>query len=1086
MKYSILGLLSLLFTICSNSLSAQSYKEMMYDYQYNFYYVVKAAEAHFNVHGTGKGSGYKNYQRWKYENEGHFYPSGRRDNVSPYFVENGFAKVQATIPRGAERAGQILWEDMGPYDANVVTSHYSQGIGRVEDIYIDPNDDQRLYLGSRSGGFWFSTDGGSNWTCSTDTLIATGVNTIAVSPTNPDSVLINVRNARNGYSHGVFKSGDGGRSWTRTTFNPVNLGWGGLGKTGQINVVSISPHNANLVFVGTDRGLYKSTDNMATYSIIRSGNYSQVDFHPTKSNIVYAYDRNNPNRNVVMRSTDTGNVFRASASIPNNNGNNNGRLSTSKACAGCVYFSSNNGVWISVDEGQNFTFRSNPSQSGGGFAVSDVDTNRMIYGYVDLTASNDGGANFNQVTYWSTGNSSHRPDNYIHADLRIARSVKGVFYVGTDGYMAKSTDGGNTWERLNDGTGIREFYRLGLSQSNKDLTMAGSQDNGTSIYTTNGWIEWNGGDGMEAVTQQLNQDWLIGSWQYGNRNRTTNGGQSRQNVKHGGSPDWNAPMFYNPNHQFQVFSFAEDVYVSNVFGGSWQTRANFSAGVIKKASVAENNPNIMLMVRNADLWLSVDGGNTVTNMRNKLPHTASIADIAFDPNNDSTVVMVYETYQDNNRRVYISNDLCNSWTNISYNLSPMPANDVVLDDRGNIYIAAEIGVFTMPIGGTAWENHGTGIPNVSFEELEIQWATNMLRGVSWGRGMWQAPLVGRSDYPKMNNISIDQTPTLTTPAEDFPQHVTVETAYSGALNKVYVLWSKDSTYFNNVINLSLQGTGDFRTDSPIPAFAAGTDMYFKVIAVGQNGDTTTSYKFHYTYQPCNGQPTILAQSTMDTVCAGEGFSLSAAGGNWYQWDDGVNPSATIYPTQSKTYVVKGWVNGSCAGMDSVRVEVETLDTSITRVDSAITATQLNASYQWLDCSNGFSPISGATQRTFVGTAGGSYAVRLTNSACLDTSSCMTIPTDTVVGPGPSILLEEKLNSQVTIFPNPTEGRLSIQSNELIGKVILTDISGKVVFETEVNNVSGEINIESIPQGSYTMTVENGMGRTVQKVIKLND
>ncbi len=48
-----------------------------------------------------------------------------------------------------------------------------------------------IYMGSRSGGFWKTYNEGATWQNTTDFLYASGVNTIAVSQTNPDTVLIN-------------------------------------------------------------------------------------------------------------------------------------------------------------------------------------------------------------------------------------------------------------------------------------------------------------------------------------------------------------------------------------------------------------------------------------------------------------------------------------------------------------------------------------------------------------------------------------------------------------------------------------------------------------------------------------------------------------------------------------------------------------------------------------------------------------------------------------------------------------------------------------------------------------------------------
>ena len=532
------------------SAQSPSYKEMMYDMSVNFYDVVDAAEAYFETHDKGKGSGWKGYQRWKAEFEGRYFPSGDRSQVDPYHVANAYKKFLLNNPQ-PKSSFNNGWRDLGPYDANNITSHYSPGIGRVEDFYVNPSNPNQMYIGSRSGGCWASTDGGATWENNTDYLFATGVNTLTASPTNGDSVLINLRNPMSGASHGIYRSVDGGQTWNVTPFNPTNLGWGGLGTNDDVYMLRMHPLVPNLVFVGTDQGLFRSDDNLQTWTqLINGGDIVEINFHPTDPNVVYVYDDDGgaSDPNAILISTDMGLTFTNGATMPINAGRR-GYIATSADCPDCVFFASNNGVWKSLDQGQTFTFMMNPPQSCDAFAVNDQDTSHILYGYVDVEMSADGGQTFTQRTWWANGS----PDStYIHADLRGAACHNGVFYAATDGYFAKSADNGLSWERLSDGCAIREFYRAGFSQSNWQVGMAGSQDNGSSAILENGWVEWNGGDGMEAVVQPLNDHWMIGSWQYGTRNRTKDKAQSRQGVGTPQQGDWIAPMFLDPNHQMRV------------------------------------------------------------------------------------------------------------------------------------------------------------------------------------------------------------------------------------------------------------------------------------------------------------------------------------------------------------------------------------------------------------------------------------------------------------------------------------------------------------------------------------------------------
>lgn len=838
-------LLSLLVVISASG--QKNYKHMMADPQVNFYDVVKEAEAYFTIHAKDKGSGWKGYQRWRADNESKYYPDGDRSMVDPFFTEKAYLNIMEAQNTKSLFSGS--WRDLGPYDANNITSHYSPGIGRVECFWVNPNDSNHIYMGSRSGGFWRTSDEGAGWENTTDYLTASGVNTIAVSPGNSDSVLINVQNAGNNTSHGIFRSTDGGATWNLTAFNPVNLGWGGLGTSNKIFKIVYHPSIPNLVFVGTSKGIFKSTDNLSTWSVLlSSADITDIEFHPFNPNIIYLYDNYywSSSQNVVFRSVNLGVSYTESNQIAGNS-DAKGHIAVTPQCPDCVFFASSNGVWKSTDAGINFTLLSNPDESCQGFAVSDTDSSSMLYGYVDLELSTNGGAGFTQVTAWANSN----PDSsYVHADLRTAESVNGVYYVGTDGYLAKSTDNGFSWTRLNDGTGIREFYAVGLSQSNWMVQMAGSQDNGTSILDELGWIEWNGGDGMEAIVQPLNDDWMMGSWQYGTRQRTKDGGQSRQGVstpQSGSSQaDWQAPLLFNPNHQMKVYHFSDSIFVSNKFGGNWNYVGSPDIGKIKVAAIAENNSALMIVCRNDDILLSADTGATYTSISTGLTGN-SITDIAFDPKHDSTIVAVYNRYQNDNEKIFISHNLGGTWTNISYNLGNMPIRSILIDhtqDR-NIYVGAEIGVYTMPMNGNNWIDYSAGLAKTTVRDLEIQYGSNVLRAATWGRGLWEYTLVGRNDYPAILTTQITNPPTDLTPLENFSQYVTSVISYDGSLSSVFVKWSVNGNGMTNT--LSMQNTQDstWVTQSPIPNYPAGSDIYFKVFAVGNSGDTSETYRFMY-------------------------------------------------------------------------------------------------------------------------------------------------------------------------------------------------------------------------------------------------
>ena len=364
----------LLLSFVSIGYSQRSYKELMQDNTVNFYEVCEVAEAYFaTIDKDVKGSGWKGYQRWKYENESKYHPSGDRSNEDPFFVRNAYERFLADNPPVLDK---VLydggWEEVGPATVDSITGHYAAGLGRLETFYVNPTDANQMYIGTRSGGFWKSTDGGDTWSGgTTDFLFACGVNTLSVSPTDADEIIINLRNSGNGYSHGIYRSTDAGDTWAETDFNPVDLGLGGLGSNFQINRIVYNPEVSEQIFIGTNYGLYRSNDDLDTWVLETGGNITDIEFHPTDADIIYIYDRNNPNRNKVIRSTDGGLSWIASVDIVGNSNNTSVQLDVTPECEDCIYFASGNGIWKSFDAGLTFEFASNPASGSQGFAVSD-------------------------------------------------------------------------------------------------------------------------------------------------------------------------------------------------------------------------------------------------------------------------------------------------------------------------------------------------------------------------------------------------------------------------------------------------------------------------------------------------------------------------------------------------------------------------------------------------------------------------------------------------------------------------------------------------------------------------------------------
>jgi photosystem II stability/assembly factor-like uncharacterized protein len=911
--------------LCVGNVStAQVYQQLMQDNSVNFYTAVDSANEYFStIDKAAKGSGYKSFQRWKCQNESKYAPDGARNLVSPYFAQEEYQKFLRT--QRNTRALTSKWREIGPNKIDTITGHYAVGLGRIEDIYVHKANPNIIYTGSRSGGFWKSTNGGTSWQgMLTDSLFASGCNAIAVSPTNADSILINVRNGLNGTSHGIYRSVNGGTTWSLSNFSPAGIGTGGLGTNFQIYRVAYHPTIPNLIFIGTNQGLYRSTDNLATWTQpYTTGQITQIEFHPTNPNIVYLYDNisGGANENKVLRSYNAGASFSASATVPGN-GNSTMFLAVSDACASCLYVGSNGGVWRTRDSAQTFTTLSSPGVSIRAFSVNTYDTTKIVAGYVDLSRSTNSGQAFSQCSWWSLGSTQHNgTDNassfvnsaaYIHADANIMRCINGVHYVGTDGFVAKSTDDGATWTRLAQGLGIREYYCIGTSQSNHYVTMCGSQDNGESIAKQKGWLEFYGADGMEGITLPLNQNWLMGSVQYGNRRRTKDGGLTQDsggpNVTDGA---WVAPLAYDPMQHMRLYDFTDSVYRSEDFGTTWTYagKPSFGNAVINSAALAENNANAIVCSSNSLIQKSTDGGASWTNIKNNLP-TYTITDIAFDPKDDNTIAVTYNRYQADNQKIYITRNGGTTWTNITHNLGNMPLHSVVIDHtpQQNIYVGAEIGVYVKAMADTVWTLFQNGLPNVSVKELEICYGSNTLKAATWGRGLWECPLRNRTDYPAIVFTNITNPPTSELPRVGSDQFVTSSIHYTGTLSKVYVLYGENTTVLSNKLDMALISDSTWRTQGVLPHSTPNAIVYFKVIAVGAAGDTSETYRFNYIVRPrefCtaagsdDGSNLHISNVTVDAV------NNNTINGTYTYYN---NPVLQLQPNTTYTISVTGSTN----------------------------------------------------------------------------------------------------------------------------------------------------------------------------------
>ncbi len=189
-------------------------------------------------------------------------------------------------------------------------------------------------------------------------------------------------------------------------------------------------------------------------------------------------------------------------------------------------------------------------------------------------------------------------------------------------------------------------------------------------------------------------------------------------------------------------------------------------------------------------------------------------------------------------------------------------------------------------------------------------------------------------------------------------------------------------------------------------------------------------------------------------------------------------ACTEYTLNGQTYTRSGTYNQmftNASGCDSlVTLNLTLVDTSISINNNILTANTANATYQWLDCDNGFAPISGATGQTFEPTANGSYAVQIINGGCTVQSGCFNYVNTAITA--------HEL-SGINVYPNPTTGKLNLDFGNLQQvSTQLIDLNGRLLMQLFFENQNGQIDMTELPAGMFFLRISsNGKTETIRVV-----
>lgn len=476
--------------------------------------------------------------------------------------------------------------------------------GRVGDIAVDPTNRSIWYVVASSGGVWKTTNSGVTWQPIFDSLPSYSIGCIAIDPRDRFTIWVGTgeNNSQRsvGYGDGLYKSVDGGQSFTKV----------GLENSEHIGKIVVHPEDGNTVYVaaqgplwksGGDRGLYKTTDGGKNWTRILhvsdDTGINEVVMDPGNPEILYAsaYQRRRHTwvlidggpESGIFKSTDGGATWKSiNRGLP---GVDKGRigLAVSPLNPEVIYAiveaaENQSGVYRSANRGENWEKQSSYVSSSPQYYQELVACphkfDRLYSLDTLLMVSEDGGKTFAPL-----GEADKHVDNHA---LVIDPEDAEHLIVGCDGGVYESWDRGKTYD-FKANLPITQFYKIGLSREKPFyFVYGGTQDNatqGSPIRTANrqgirnsDWFITTFGDGFDSAVDPTDPDTIYSQSQYGGLvryNRKTGEEIDIQpQPEKGGAPlrfNWDSALLISPHNSKRIYFGSQILFRSEDRGDSW-------------------------------------------------------------------------------------------------------------------------------------------------------------------------------------------------------------------------------------------------------------------------------------------------------------------------------------------------------------------------------------------------------------------------------------------------------------------------------------------------------------------------------------
>jgi photosystem II stability/assembly factor-like uncharacterized protein len=787
-------------------------------------------------------------QRWEYFYEQRAYPFATIPAGALQRAREGLVASRPDLMAAPPPINGTTWAPFGP--ERIPISHTSTG--RLTAIAVHPNDSDIIYVGGAQGGVWKTIDGGTSWMPLTDGQCSLAMGSIAIDPVNPEIVYAGTGeqhfSGSSYYGCGVLRSEDGGATWTQ-------LGAGVFVREGASNArisrIDLDPATAGAVagttvLAASDFGLYRSTDGGATWTPVLSGIATDLIRDPTNPQLLYAGIR----RVGVSRSIDGGATWTSlTVGLPTSEvGRINLALAPSSPLtlfASIQHKSESDllGIWKSTDGGDSWAKLPDSAASCGSqcwynmtIAVHPTDPNTVYFGGVSLFRSTNGGVNFSDIR-----GGIHVDQHHLTFDPQKPETL----FVGNDGGIYVSTNGGGEWTSLNTNLALTQFYSgISLHPWDARVALGGTQDNGTLEST--GSFDFNhvlGGDGgftaidfLNPSTRYAETQWIAGRSYIGPRR--SDGGSFGLRVNGIDTSEkalFIPPLIMDPINPSRLYFGTVRLYRTDDGGENWASVSQEFPGRISAIAPSTSNPAVVYLgTSNGSVQLTTDGGETWREITSGLPNR-HVKDIGVDPLDWQRAFLTVSGF--GTGHVFRTTDGGGSWQDVSADLPDVPTNALLLDpvQPSTLFVGTDLGVFISGDGGESWTVMNDGLPNVAVFDLAHNPNTGVLLAATHGRGMFSLTLDRELTLAVVPGARVDSL--LIGSAESLPDSATVVltggnaagTAWSatsggapwltlttaGGTGTARLLWTRDPTGLGDGVFIdTIRVTAPGAIDSP--------------------------------------------------------------------------------------------------------------------------------------------------------------------------------------------------------------------------------------------------------------------------------